>query len=405
MISSAIRAGKTKGMFGWRTRLLLAAVLAGIIGLIWLQGLGRVDAQEAEVTLQPYVTVVVADDLSNPDNPGSSLDITFYPNYPSNYTCTRGGFNAYISNWLDDFSGIPKRHLGSSATDTTHQISSTVSNLGGEGLVFDVEVFCGTDSTGLLVSWAKVPHDQSSTSTESSRRLVPGTYSSEPSLTSLAVSPGTLTPTFHSHTTSYTAPDLTNSDSRVTLTATAKTGYSIILGKASTIYTHCPWASGTCTITFQDSSGNAVDPLTDADADTDGFQVDLAVGDSKILMYVYEGGVGTGNNDTYSLTVTRASNTLATGAPTISGTAQVGQSLTADTSGIADEDGLDNVSYSYQWLSSRDTEIDGATSSTYTVQSSDDGKVIKVQVTFTDDEGNDESLTSAGTAAVVMGGL
>ena len=58
----------------------------------------------------------------------------------------------------------------------------------------------------------------------------------------------------------------------------------------------------------------------------------------------------------------------------------------------------------YQWLAD-DTEIDGATSSTYTVQTSDNSKVIKVRVTFTDDEGGDESLTSAGTSAVVTGGI
>ena len=98
-------------------------------------------------------------------------------------------------------------------------------------------------------------------------------------------------------------------------------------------------------------------------------------------------------------------NTPATGAPTISGAAQVGQTLTVIVSGIADTDGLDNVAYSYQWLSSRDSEIDGATSSTYTLQASDNGKAIKVRVTFTDDAGNEESLTSAATAAVVMGGL
>ena len=350
MRTTAIGAGKTKGMFGWRTRLLLVSVLAGIIGLMWLQGLGRVDAQGADVDLQAYVTVVVEDDLSDPDNPGSSLTITFYPNYPPPYTCTRGGFNAYISNWLDDFKGIAPRHLGYAASEDV-PITSTISNLEGEGLVFDVEVFCGTDTTGLLVSWAKVPHDKSSTSTVSNRRLVPGTYSSEPSLTSLAISPGTLTPKFHSHTTSYAAPDLTNADNRVTLTTTARTGYSIILGKASTIYTHCPWASGTCTITFQDSSRNAVDPLTDADADTDGFQVDLDVGENKIVMDVYEGGIGTGNSRGYGVTVTRASNTPATGSPTINGTAQVGQALTADVSGIADEEGLTGVAYSYQWLS------------------------------------------------------
>ena len=91
-------------------------------------------------------------------------------------------------------------------------------------------------------------------------------------------------------------------------------------------------------------------------------------------------------------------------APIISGTAQVGQSLTADTSDISDPDGLTNPSYTYQWLAD-DTEINGATSSTYTVQASDNGKVIKVRVTFTDDAGNDESLISAGTSAVVIGGL
>ena len=39
----------------------------------------------------------------------------------------------------------------------------------------------------------------------------------------------------------------------------------------------------------------------------------------------------------------------ATGAPSISGTVQVDQTLTADTLGIADGDGLANASFSYQW--------------------------------------------------------
>ena len=46
-------------------------------------------------------------------------------------------------------------------------------------------------------------------------------------------------------------------------------------------------------------------------------------------------------------------NTPATGVPTVSGTAQVGKTLVSDTSGIADEDGLDGVSYHYQWLARR----------------------------------------------------
>ena len=97
-------------------------------------------------------------------------------------------------------------------------------------------------------------------------------------------------------------------------------------------------------------------------------------------------------------------NSKATGQPTISGTPQVSQTLTASTSGISDANGLDNVSYSYQWLAD-DTAIDGATSSTYEVQSSVNGKVIKVRVTFTDDAGYSESSTSEGTTAVVVGGM
>ncbi len=92
-------------------------------------------------------------------------------------------------------------------------------------------------------------------------------------------------------------------------------------------------------------------------------------------------------------------NNTATGAPTINGTAQVGQTLTADTSGIADADGLTNVSYSYQWLAGG-SDIRGATNSSYTLTTSQQGQTIKVRVTFTDDADNEETLTSTGTAAV-----
>ena len=98
-----------------------------------------------------------------------------------------------------------------------------------------------------------------------------------------------------------------------------------------------------------------------------------------------------------------AQNSPATGAPTITGTALVGETLTADTSGIADADGLANVSYSYQWISNdgtTDTDITGATDSTYTLVSGDEGDTIKVKVSFTDDRGNSETLTSAATIAV-----
>ena len=98
-------------------------------------------------------------------------------------------------------------------------------------------------------------------------------------------------------------------------------------------------------------------------------------------------------------TVEARTNSPATGLPTIRGTAVVGETLTADTSGIADHDGLGNATFGYQWLA-EDTAIDGATGRDYTLAEADKGKPIKVWVTFTDGGGNKESLTSAPTAPV-----
>ena len=98
-----------------------------------------------------------------------------------------------------------------------------------------------------------------------------------------------------------------------------------------------------------------------------------------------------------------STNSPATGTPTISGSVQVGQTLTVDTSNVADQDGSDNATFAYQWAridGTTDTDIQGGTGSTYTLTSDDEGKTVKVRVTFTDDAGNSESLTSAATAAV-----
>ena len=103
---------------------------------------------------------------------------------------------------------------------------------------------------------------------------------------------------------------------------------------------------------------------------------------------------------TDAVTAAPTPNSPATGAPTISGTAQVGETLTADTSGIADADGLSNVQYEYQWLAADDSDISGATNATYTPVAADEGKAVKVRVSFTDDGGNAESLTSAATDVV-----
>ena len=101
--------------------------------------------------------------------------------------------------------------------------------------------------------------------------------------------------------------------------------------------------------------------------------------------------------------VPEPTNRRATGAPTISGTAQVDETLTADLSGVVDENGLDRVKFHYRWMSSDGTDdsaIDGATKNTYTPRSGDAGKAVKVRVSFTDRGGYAETLTSAATGAL-----
>ena len=106
------------------------------------------------------------------------------------------------------------------------------------------------------------------------------------------------------------------------------------------------------------------------------------------------------------ITVAAPTNTAPTGVPTITGTAQVDQTLTAITTGIMDANGLTSPGYTYQWIrvNGSDVNISGANSSTYTLLGADLGKTIKVQVTFTDDASNTETLTSDATATVVAAG-
>ena len=180
-----------------------------------------------------------------------------------------------------------------------------------------------------------------------------------------------------------------------------------------------PTISGTAQVgetLTADTSGIAdADGLTDAAFSYQWLSGDAVIDNAEGSSYVLQSSDATktisvtvsftddeGNAETLTSAATaavNAANSPATGMPTISGTVQVGHTLTADTSGIADANGLSGVAFSYQWLSG-DTVIDGATGSSYELQSTDATKTIKVRVSFTDDEGNAETLTSAATAAV-----
>ncbi len=109
--------------------------------------------------------------------------------------------------------------------------------------------------------------------------------------------------------------------------------------------------------------------------------------------------------DTMTIDVA-AVNDPATGRPTITGTAAVGETLAAAPGDIADVDGLASPTYSYQWYrvdpddSSR-APIDNATMPTYTLTDDDGGKTVAVEARFTDDAGGAEMRTSDATDTVV----
>jgi hypothetical protein len=107
-----------------------------------------------------------------------------------------------------------------------------------------------------------------------------------------------------------------------------------------------------------------------------------------------------GTNESKSLDfIVKACNDTPSGTLIISGTTTEGQVLTVDTSSLADADGLGTLSY--QWL--RDgSDISGATSSTYTLAQADVGAAISARVSYTDDGGTAESVTSASTNRVVF---
>ena len=100
-------------------------------------------------------------------------------------------------------------------------------------------------------------------------------------------------------------------------------------------------------------------------------------------------------------------NNKATGNRIIAGDPMVGQTLTLDTSAISEPDGLTNARFTYRWYKTdlEDTDLEDteelSTADSYTVPEEDKGDRIRLTVSFTDDEGFQEEVTGAPTAAVV----
>lgn len=125
---------------------------------------------------------------------------------------------------------------------------------------------------------------------------------------------------------------------------------------------------------------------------------DADVGSQISLQITYTDGQGTVETLTSASTVTITGlNDTPVGIPVIQGTIRENQTLTANTAGISDDDGIGT--FSYQWMRNG-SNIAGATAATYTTDDADVGSTLTVRVRYTDDQGTAESLTSAATAAV-----
>ena len=185
----------------------------------------------------------------------------------------------------------------------------------------------------------------------------------------------------------------------------------------------------TVTLTFSGGTQGTHYSVNPADADTSaaGHQVVLPTGDSSVEVTVTAVGNDTADGnltltvtgdldgtafDTRDITIlddeTTTTNNDATGAPAITGTPQVGQTLTAGMGDIDDDDGLPSTTfpdgYSFQWVKvatgGAETNV-GANSITYSPLAADEGSTIRVDVSFTDGAGNAETVSSVPVGPVV----
>ncbi len=125
----------------------------------------------------------------------------------------------------------------------------------------------------------------------------------------------------------------------------------------------------------------------------------------KYLRVVVTANDGRGGSQTATSAYTAVTNSVPvnTTAPSISGTAAVGNALTTSNGSWTDADG-DNRTFSYQWYRADDnngtnlTLISGAISASYTLTSADSRKYLRVVVTANDGRGGSQTAVSAYAA-------
>jgi subtilisin family serine protease/fibronectin type 3 domain-containing protein len=187
-----------------------------------------------------------------------------------------------------------------------------------------------------------------------------------------------------------------------TITGTAKTGQTLTASTGS-------WTEVPTSYTYQwqrcDTTGASCGPIEGASAPT--YTVKLAdLGSTFRVTVTASNSAGTAAPATSVQTaeVTAGSAPLNTAAPTITGTAKVGQMLTASTGTWTESP----TSYAYQWQRCDTTgticlPIENATARTYTVSSADIGSTLLVAVSASNANGPSAPASSTQTAEVKAG--
>ena len=96
-------------------------------------------------------------------------------------------------------------------------------------------------------------------------------------------------------------------------------------------------------------------------------------------------------------------NRRAAGVPLIHGERRVGETLTADITGITDPEGLSDPRFNYSWIRGDGVDeesITGEESETYTLKDDDAGQRIKTLVTFLDNEEGRETAVGPATSVI-----
>ena len=177
-------------------------------------------------------------------------------------------------------------------------------------------------------------------------------------------------------------------------------GGSVSLGAAAlgTVTTN---SGGTLVLTFNASATSAgvnsvMQQLTynnASDAPASTVQIDWSLSDGNSGSQGTGGALAASGSTTVAIT---GVNDDPVGTVAISGTATEYQTLTADTSGLSDPDGLG--AFSYQWQSGGANV--GTDSASYSLVASDIGNTITVTVSYTDAGGTPESVVSTPSAVV-----